>query len=170
MKDIDFYIILKSTEDYQKMYIDTFNPNPKYQKQIALEFEKLVKEYNFTNSSNLSNLFVAYNDFSEEAKADANWSAIKEAKHFLKQKYCNDSLWHVEAEFSAVVVFYLRDSDIILNDKKGINGKVKLDYFNILKKYDELKYYTFDNFIIAFDSKENLDKNYEGNLFYYSRR
>ena len=118
----------------------------------------------------MSNLLVVYNDFSEEAKTAANWNAIKKANNYLKRKYRNDSLWYVEAEFSSVVIFYLNESDISRNDENGISRKIKMDYFNILKKYDEMNYYTLDNFVMTFDSKENLDKNYEGNLFYYSRR
>jgi len=38
-----------------------------------------------------------------------------------------------------------------------------------LKAYDVLDYFTRENISLKFDSKENLDKNYDGNLFYYTR-
>ncbi len=45
--------------------------------------------------------------------------------------------------------------------------KLRIDYFNILKKYDEFDYIKMEDFSIAFDSKENLDKNYKGNWYFY---
>ena len=99
---------------------------------------------------------------------DANWRVINKACRYVKNKYSD--VWHVVAEFERVVVFYYTDSDILKNGENDLDHKIRLDYYDILKKKDYLNYYSIENFIMTFDSKENLDKNYEGNLFYYSRR
>ena len=66
-------------------------------------------------------------------------------------------------------VYYYKNNDIDKNHKNGISKKIKSDYYEILKKYDKLDYYTFENFEMIYDSKENLDENYNGSLCIYSR-
>ena len=88
----------------------------------------------------------------EEAKTDANWRAIEEAKDTITSKY--PMVWHIEAIFSSSVVFYYSDDEISENEKTGISQKIAGDYYSILKKYDELNYFTPENLIIKFDSRE----------------
>ena len=161
------YVIVENTEDYQKMYIETFKPKEEYQRQIASKFQEIALKYKFANKAQLENLFVIYNDFSEEAKTETNWKAAKEVKNFLKRKY--SVVWDVISIFSGSVVFYYSDFDIAINENNGISKSIANDYYNILKKYDELNYFTREKISIKFDSKENLDKNYAGSFFYYSR-
>jgi hypothetical protein len=68
------------------------------------------------------------------------------------------------------VIFYYSDLEIAQNESNGITKLITEDYYAILKKYDELGYVTKENIWLEFDSKENLDKNYQGNLFYYAKR
>lgn len=161
------YVIVENTEDYQKMYIETFKPKEEYQRQIASKFQEIALKYKLANKAQLENLFVIYNDFSEEAKTETNWKAAKEVKNFLKRKY--SVVWDVISIFSGSVVFYYSDFDIAINENNGISKSIANDYYNILKKYDELNYFTREKISIKFDSKENLDKNYAGSFFYYSR-
>jgi hypothetical protein len=160
------YIIVKDTENFDKMHIAPLIPNEVFEKQIADEFKRLALKYQYTDPVNLQRFFVRFNDFSEEAKTDANWQAIEEAKDAITSKY--PMVWHIEAIFSSSVVFYHSDDDISKNEKVGINQKIIDDYYSILKKYDELNYFTPENVVIKFDSKENLDQNYQGNLFNYT--
>lgn len=161
------YVIIENPEDYQKMYVRTFEPKEEYQREIALEFQKLAIKHQFATEEQLEDLFVIYNDFSEEAKTEANWQAANEVEQVLKDKY--SVVWDVFPIFSGSVVFYYFDLDIAANENKGISKLITEDYYSILKKYDELNFFTRENIGLKFDSKENLDKNYEGNFFNYSR-
>ena len=160
-------LIVNSKEDKKKLWDGIFHPNEIYQEQIAKEFRRLARKYKFANKSKLKDLFVTINDYSDEAMTVANWKAIKEARGEIKNKY--SQVWDLLSIFSTTVVFYYFDSQIQENEKNGVSERIKNDYYKILKKYDEFDYYTPENLIINFDSKENLDKNYEGNLFYYTR-
>ncbi len=71
--------------------------------------------------------------------------------------------------FSGLVVFYFTDNDISVSNVNGASEKITNDYYTILKKYDELNYFTRENIAIKFDSKENVDNNFGGSLFYYTR-
>jgi hypothetical protein len=161
------YVIIENTEDHRKMYVETLKPKEEYQRQIASKFREIALKYKFAKEEQFENLFVIYNDFSEEAKTEANWKAIERFKWLVKFKY--PAVWKVISMFSSTVVFYYSDSDVTLNEQKGISEKIISDYFAVLKKYDELNYFTKENIHVKFDSKENVDKNYEGSLFYYTR-
>jgi hypothetical protein len=161
------YVIIENTNDYQKMYVSPSQPNEEYQAQIALEFRKLALKHKFTDESSLENLFVIYNDFSDEAKTEANWGAAKEVTAQIKSKY--PIVWDVISMFSGSVVFYNTDTDIGVNENNGLSKAIRDTYYSILKRYDEFNYFTRENISLRFDSKENLDKNYQGNLFYYTR-
>lgn len=65
--------------------------------------------------------------------------------------------------------FYYFDADIVVNENNGISKAITDTYYSILKEYDKPNYFTSENISLKFDSKENLDKNYQGNLFYYTR-
>lgn len=164
-------VVIENTQDYQKMYISSEElfsvPNKEYQEQITLEFQKLALKHRFANESQLKNLFVTYNDFSDEAQVEANWKAAKEVKTQIKSKY--PIVWDVISMFSASVVFYYSDADIEVNENNGTSKAITDIYYSILKEYDEFGYYSRENISLKFDSKENLDKNYQGNLFYYTR-
>jgi hypothetical protein len=161
------YVILENSDDYRKMHKNHLEPKEEYQCQVAVEFGKLALKHKFADESKLQNLFVAYNNFSEEAKTEANSAAVKEAKKYIKKKY--PAVWGMIAIFSNSVVFYGSDSDIAVNESNGISKAIADAYYSVLKKYDELNYYTHENISLSFDSKENLDKNYQGSLFYYTR-
>ena len=160
-------LIFRTTDDKNKMFIEPFKPNEQYQKIIAEKFRELALKYNFTDRFNLEKIFVAFNDFSAEAKADANWKAFKKANKKIRNKF--PVVWHMISEFESPVIFYFNDNDILTNEENGTSKKIIDEYYSILKKYDEFGYFSVENFIIKFDSKENLDNNYEGNLFYYSK-
>lgn len=161
------YVIVEGQVDYQKMFSQPSEPNAEYQDQIEKRFCDIALKYQFASKEQLKNLFVIYNDFSREAKTEANQDAASEVRAAVKQKY--PFVWDVITMFWSSVVFYYTDEEVKANDRAGVNARIADDYYSILKKYDELNYFTRENMEIRFDSKENLDKNYEGNLFYYTR-
>ncbi len=161
------YIVLNSDDDYNRMFREPYIPDETRQDQIAMKFRELNERYGYTDTANTENFFVMYNNFSDEAKTDANWKTVKNAAEALKHKY--REIWHIEALFSKTVVFYYLDEDISRNGKSGLSGKIQSEYYGLLKANDDLNLFNEDEFTVRFDSKENLDRNYEGSLFYYSR-
>jgi len=166
-KNYRLCIIVATEEDNRKMLEAPFKINTAYQQQIGEKFKELNRKYRYTDESNLMDLFVTFIDFSHEAKTLANWAAIKKARKMIMDKY--DSVWDVHAQFERSVVFYYFDHQIKENEKTGTNDRITDEYYQILKECDEFDYFQPDSFLVKFDSKENLDNNYEGNLFYYDR-
>jgi len=62
-------------------------------------------------------------------------------------------------------VFFLSNDD--LKNSEKIKHNIKDDYFRLLKQQDEFDLFDGFNFHLEFDSKQNLDENYSGNLYYY---
>lgn len=160
------YVIVKTNSDYQRVRT-SYGYNAVVQQQAAECFRKLSKKYHSGDEAKLANLFVAFNDFEEEAKTNANWKANDEVSTQITGAYTD--VWKVISVFSRTVVFYYADADVTAYKRNGISQEIKELYYSILKNYDTLNYYTRENIVLPFDSKENLDKNYEGSLFYYSR-
>lgn len=162
------YILLSSTKDYHKMHEKGYcSYDRKKQDEISRQFNELALKYEFAHESKSKDVWICYNDFSVEIKTDVNSRAYKEIGNSIKEKYGKYSLWELCPAFTSVVVFYQKDSHIKKNSENGISDMIRKDYFEVLLKCDEFNVYKTDEFIMTFDSKENLDKNYSGNLYYY---
>jgi len=168
VKGYRLYVIIENTEDYQKMFHSPFRFKEEYMAQISTEFKRIALKYNFASESQFTDMWIRYNDFSAEARTDTNGKAIGEAKTNIMEKY--SIVWDVSADASyGAVVFYYSDKDVGENQNNGISQTITDEYYSLLKKYDEPDFFTKENMRLKFDSKENVDKNFQGNLFYYFR-
>jgi hypothetical protein len=116
---------------------------------------------------NAFNLLVVFSDFESIAKIDANESISEKEITNLKRKLKNKYLWAISRCFSGVTFFFYTDDQVKMFTADGTKENYTIEYFNLLKQYDQFDYFKRDSFSISFDSKENFDKNYESNWFYY---
>jgi len=163
-KRFELYVLLATTDDYRKMFSGV-NYNDVFQNEISKKFLDLANQFNFGKPKTRQDVWVCYNDFSIEMKTNINWKTIKAASKFIEKKYSSYNVWTVQCAFESSVVFFLSDED--LKNNKSIKTEIEDDYFNFLNRQDEFGLFARENFYLDFDSKQNLDKNYEGNLFYY---
>ena len=134
---------------------------------MARQFLELAGKHGQAEELQFADLTVTCYDFSREAMTEANWKATKEFREEVRHHYT--IVWDVMAMFESSVVFYFSDEDISVNRETDVSEMIAHEYYSILKKHDELDYFTRENVLLSFDSKENVDKNYAGSLFYYSR-
>ncbi|MEN6636327.1 MAG: hypothetical protein ABFC56_10775 [Clostridiaceae bacterium] len=160
------FIQLSSKSDYDTMF-DGYNYCAEKQALISEKLYELALKYQMPDIGNYRNVFVAYCNFSEEIRSDYNSKAYTLLKEHLTKKYRRDSVWDIFALFSSLTVFYLRDSDIQLNQDRGISKQIKDEYYETLHRLDEFHVFSYESFNVTFDSKENLDQHFEGNLYYY---
>lgn len=64
-------------------------------------------------------------------------------------------------------VFFFTEKQLKEAVQSGLKQKLKEVYFKLLQQYDEFGYYTLEECGLYFDSKENFDKNFESNWYYY---
>ena len=160
------FIQLSSKADYDSMF-DGGNYSAEKQAAISEKLCELALQYHMPDVENYQNVFVAYCDFSEEIRSDYNGKAYLLLKEELKEKYTRHSVWDIIALFSSLTVFYQTDADIRLNQDNGVSKQIKDEYYDTLHRLDEFHVFSYEHFNVTFDSKENLDNNFEGNLFYY---
>ncbi len=153
------YVILANRGDHRRIFAG-------YEGQIADQFRRLALKHRFADESLLEHLFVAYNDFPQEAQTEANWKATPQLKAWALARY-PAVVWTVQAAFSTSVVFYYSDSDIAASEASGVSRALTNEYYALLKRHDELHAFADGDMHLRFDSKENVDKNYAGSLFSY---
>jgi hypothetical protein len=154
------------------------------QKIIADKFRKILTNYTGTNQGIFSRLFrrytptkfdterlfVIFDAFEPIAREEVNGKIPQTEIDNLRQELGMNEIWEIYREFSTTTFFFFTDSQIEQFKNDGTTEVIKTKYFDILKKYDEFDYFKSDTYFLTFDSKENFDKNFESNWFYYSRR
>ena len=161
-------IILKYDTEYDSMHRSRFREDSTKTAAISRKFNQVIEYQPSIPKFEEGNDFVFYYSLQNEAITDANWKVEKKYKKSIIKHF--SEIWEILPIFRSTTVFYLKDADIEKYSKSGLSQQIYEAYFNKLKKFDLLNYLkTEKDFILKFDSKENLDKNYKGNLFDYSR-
>jgi hypothetical protein len=160
-------VIVETRADYSKMLKERSGYNEAYQKAIAQRFSEIVKEFGSEGEYDTADVWVFYEDFDGPAMAKACAQLLAKDVKGLMQEFSTANLWTITGFASWVAVFYTKDSDVEENAKNGTSEQIKRECFRLVKQYDEFDYIHFDTFNITFDSKQNLDEHYQGNLYYY---
>lgn len=160
-------LIIETKNDYDKMHKDWLTPIPSYRVSILNRFAKIIKELELTDEYNTRDVHLIFDDFSDEAMGQASAELIQRDKRKLMKEFKDSKIWEITGISKQVIVFYLTEQDIKDNEKNGVSDLIKQQCFERVKRYDEFNYFKLETFPITFDSKENLDKNYNGSFFYY---
>lgn len=160
-------VIVANTEDYRKTFLAPWEPNEQLLAEIARHYLAFAAQHGEIRDIRLTDLHVVCTDFSVEAMTEVNWKATKEFGLQVKRLY--PTIWDVMSLFCSSVVFYYSDAEIAANEASGVSQAVTNEYYSILKQHDDLNLFSRDNIQLSFDSKEHVDRDYEGSLFYYSR-
>lgn len=174
-------IILEFKTDERKFYKDNYNYDHKKQLAISEKFnEILILKGNNSKANFLfkwlkkessikydtKDIFVSFNSFEPIAREEANNRIAEEKIQELKNKL-NKDLWLISRFFSSTTFFFFTDDQVKEHSVDGSLDIFKEAYFNLLKPYDEFDYINKENFSIYIDSKENFDKNFKSNWYYY---
>jgi hypothetical protein len=117
----------------------------------------------------LEGLFIFFGTFAPVAGEEAvNQTKEKEIED-LKDRIGNADLWKIRRSLGNVTFFFFTDGQVELYTSEGKKREYAKLYFGILKPHDEFGYISENDFTVAFDSKQNLDENFENNWFYYDR-
>ncbi|MBS1503171.1 MAG: hypothetical protein JST32_13970 [Bacteroidetes bacterium] len=178
-------IIFEFEQDEEKFHEESNGAISNYdstkQYAIAKEFRKTLLENGFIGKRSifgflkkkkpkykLDNVLVVYGAFKHLAKEEAIGNIPKEELKKLNEQIANTEIWHIVTGFTKVIIFFYTDEQVkaYSNDiavRQALNNR----YYQLLKPYDEFNYYDRNDYVIAFDSKENFDKNYQSNWYYY---
>ena len=139
-------------------------PNADSQLIIQNAFRDLIQE---DTKYSADNLYVIFSTFELIAKEEANGKITNQKLEKLKEDLKSYQIWEIRRNFSTGIFFFYTDEQLNKNDNNETKNKFKSEYLKLIKNYDEFGYINEVNFSIKLDSKENFDKNYQSNWFYY---
>ena len=132
-------------------------------------FDRLFKK-SYASQFDTDRLLVIFTAFEPIAREEVNHKIPQAEIDNLKQELTSKNVWEIYREFATTTYFFYTDKQIEDYKADGTTQMMTQQYFDILKKYDEFDYIKPDTYFLTFDSKENFDRNFESNWFYYSRR
>jgi len=162
-------VIIDKESDYQKMFRKPFVPIEKHTKAIAKRFVKIIKDSGFERKYDLDNILVIYSDYSYDSMSKVCELFIQNDKKNIMSKFVDSNIWDITGFSSWIVAFYMTVTDLNENIKNGTNENIKDECLRLIKQYDEFDYFNEKTLKLTFDSKQNLDENYQGNSFFYFR-
>jgi hypothetical protein len=132
-------------------------------------FDRLFKR-SYASQYDTDRLLVIFTAFEPIAREEVNHKIPQAEIDNLKQELTLKNVWEIYREFATTTYFFCTDKQIEDYKADGTTQIMTQQYFDILKKYDEFDYIKPNTYFLTFDSKENFDKNFESNWFWYSRR
>jgi hypothetical protein len=135
----------------------------KKQQIIADCFEQLADKKHYKTKD----IWVVYSAFAPVAKIEANMNVSAEEKEKLQTQLGNKDIWTISNAFTSVTFFLYTDEQLKFYEKSPLKKEWADKYREVLRLHDEFGYYKRSPFKIYLDSKENFDKNYDSNWWYY---
>ena len=152
------------------------------QKGIGQKFSEIIKHQGLSkNNSSISNIFglnkngiyltdnvfVIYGAFEPVAKIEATYKITqKQTEEFIKS-FNNKDIWTISIGFTIPTFFVFTDEKVKEYEKREIKSAWADKYYDFVKPFDEFNYFKRTDIQVYIDSKENFDKNYESNWYYY---
>ena len=159
-------IVLEEYKSKREFMDSLGNFDIQKQKSISLKFKEQIGHKTKLNSENLLVIFTAFNPI---ARAEANKKVSTEFLKYIQGKYFDSRIWLFSKFGSGVTLFFYHEEDVNENRNSQELKLLTQEYFTEIKKYDEFDLITTEDFKINIDSKENIDKNYNSNLYNYYR-
>ncbi|MFO0355677.1 MAG: hypothetical protein ACK50A_01890 [Sphingobacteriaceae bacterium] len=139
-------------------------PNATRQESVQNAFREIIKN----NSDYIAdNLYVIFSSFESIAKEESNSKIKQEQLDALRDELKPYGIWEIRRNFYTGIFFFNSDEQLRLNDNLETKNRFQREYFKLIKSCDEFGYLEESSFSIMLDSKENFEKNYQGNWFYY---
>jgi len=160
-------LILESEDDHKKLHRDPFTYKNQVKKRVLRLFADAVSDASAHDRFSTDNVHLISDDFSSAAMGEAACQMMSNHQDDLIKRFTEWAIWDIVGFWKVPVVFFMDEAAKQAALESGISERLRNECYRLVKQYDEFDYFTPDNFEIELDSKENLDKNYEGNLYYY---
>jgi hypothetical protein len=163
-------VIVESRDDYQKI-IDPHPPHIHLQDAVAQivqrEFAETVIAMELQTHFDQEPVTVWADCFADEAMNQAASLLFFNDREALIAQFSADLIWNIINQQGEIVVFFVNEA--VKKDAlaRGLGYQIRQACFDRIQHYDEFHYFTPENFLVIYESKENLDRNYRGNLFNY---
>lgn len=152
------------------------------QKAIGEKFAEIIKQQGLSKSNNsiskmfssnnngiylTDDVFVVYGAFEPIAKIETTYKITKEHTDKFINSFHNKDIWTISIGFTIPTFFMFTDEKVKEYDRPEIKEMWADKYYEFVKPFDEFNYFNRNEIQVLIDSKENFDKNYESNWYYY---
>lgn len=135
---------------------------------ISDKFIELCQIYEFPLWNPKDRFYISYYDLQEGIKREIIRCASEEL-HLAPSIFGQDTIRKVYLEFTEVHIFYETNQDIKEFATNGLSDSIEQYCSQTVKKYDEFQLFQ-NKQICKFVSNEILNRDFSGNMFYYTRR
>ncbi len=118
----------------------------------------------FEKLNGLRNFYISVESFESQIRTDLIQGAVEELLRNRSELLAPLKIWYIAAVSDAPVVFYFTRQDAAR--REGCE-KIERLIRNLVEKAQDAKYLSHMEFKLSFDSKEFVDLECGGNLFYY---
>jgi hypothetical protein len=161
---------------------DIFSYDDEKRFAIARQFKRFAKDQQGVEKLSVLNLFsrkkakynadnilVIFSSFESIAMREAIGCIPGERIDELQNQIGNDNIWKIVTIDSGAIFFFYTNEQVKANETNGTKKELSLQYYDLLKEYDEFKYFEHKDFLISLDSKENFDNKFNSNWYNYFR-
>lgn len=160
-------LVLETSDDCEKLQTFDFSWRPDVERSLLRQFAAFVSRTGFSDVYDTEKAHLVCDSFSNAAKAAAVHQFLKHDKSTVIEEF---GLWEIDAYVAPnLVAFYFSKKHLKRGKADGTSNRIRDRCYEFASQYDEFKYFDRQRFPLSFDSKQNVDKNYQGNLFYYFR-
>ncbi len=111
--------------------------------------------------------FLIITAFEPIAKAECNQGIPQAQIDALVVQFAKHGVWIFDRFGSTVTCFFHTEDQLLRSNSDGSRASIAVAYAGLIAEHDEFGYCDSPLEQVLFDSKENLDTNFEGNLYYY---
>ncbi len=111
--------------------------------------------------------FLIITAFEPIAKAECNQRIPQAHLDALIVQFAKHGVWKFDRFGSTVTCFFHTKDQLLRSNSDGSRAVIASAYARLITAHDEFGYCTAPTEQVFFDSKANLDTNFEGNLYYY---
>jgi hypothetical protein len=111
--------------------------------------------------------FLIISAFEPIAKAECNQRIPQAQIDALVVQFAEHGVWMFDRFGSTVTCFFHTEDQLLRSSSDGSHAVIASAYARLITAHDEFGYCKAPTEQVFFDSKANLDTNFEGNLYYY---
>lgn len=161
-------LIVETDVDYDtlKKNVTTFRPNVR--RRILHAFTRFADDLE-PNRYHTEDVHLILDNFADECLGQACSQFLRSDRKLVIEALPDVPIWDITGLGRCLVAFLRTDEEVRVRQADGTCDRISRSCFQHIKPYDEFGYLTPKSFRLRFDSKENLDRTYKGNLFHYFR-
>jgi hypothetical protein len=160
-------LIIETLDDFNRIHENQFTIMQDVKETTLKEFTEIVGHMGKQSQFETRNVLLISDAFADEAMNQAAFKFTEKNTYSIIKAFPNEKLWKITGFGRHIVVFFVDENAKSLALANGATDRIRSACFERMKVYDEFNYLTLENLSVCFDTKENLDKNYQGNFYYY---